>query len=122
MIVVVVANESLVALELLLISIDIGVVVDLAGPFITSMLTGPSESLILFRDTSHGSVLSQIQSLSGCVASNFLTLVAGRIWCLVNLDMLDPKNTSLPLEWAHTLRNCLMNLRNPPAITSYSGD
>ena len=52
----------------------------------------------------------------------FSTLVAGRIWCLVNLDILDPKNTSLPLEWVHTLRNCLMNLRNPPAITLYSGD
>ena len=51
-----------------------------------------------------------------------LLLDAGQIWCLVNLDMINPKNTFLPLEWVHTLHNCMINLRNPPAITSYSGD
>ena len=85
MIVVFVATESGVALEFS-ISIYVGVVVE---------LTCSLESLVSFRDTSHGSVLFQIQSLSGCASSNFSTLVVGQIWCLVNLDMLDPKNTFL---------------------------
>ena len=108
-------------------------------------LTCSSESLVLSRDMSHGSVLFQIQILSGCASNIFLTLVVGQIWylvnldmlcpkntflvlgagqicCLVNLNMLDPKNTFLPLEWVHTLCNCLMNLRNPTVIKSYSGD
>ena len=128
MIVVVVATESWIALELILIFIDIGVVVE---------LTGPLKLLVLYRDMSHGSVLFQIQALSGCVVSKFSTLVAGQIWCSVNLDMLEQKNMFLLLgagqifcsvnldmlnEWVHTSRNYLMNLRNPPAITSYSGD
>ena len=68
MIIVVVATESWVALELFLISIDVGVVAE---------LTGSLELLVLSIDTSDGSVLFQIQSLSGCASSNFLTLIAG---------------------------------------------
>ena len=50
-VVVVVASESWVAFELLSISIDVGVVVE---------LTSSSESLVLSRDTSNGSILFQI--------------------------------------------------------------
>ena len=82
MIVVVGATESWVASKLSSILIDVGVVVELAGSL---------ELLVLSRDTSHGSVLFQTQSSSGYASGNFLTLVVGRIWCLVNLDMLDPK-------------------------------
>ena len=89
MVVVVVATESWVALELFSISIDVVVVVEFIGS---------SESLVLSRDTSHGSVLFQIQSLSVCVGSKFLTLVPGQIRCLVNLDILDPKNMFLLLD------------------------
>ena len=67
-IVVVVATESWVALELFSIWLDVGAVVQ---------LTGSSESLVLSRDMSHGSVLFQIISLSGCAASNCSTFVAG---------------------------------------------
>ena len=88
-IVVVVATESWVALELFSIPIDVVVVVE---------LTGSSELLVSSRDTSHGLVLFHIQSSYGCASSNFLTLVAGRTWCLVNLDMLNPKNTFLFLD------------------------
>ena len=98
MIVVIVATESWVALEFS-ISIDVGVVVE---------LTGSSELLVLSRDSSHGSVLFQIQSLSGCALSNFLTLVVGRILYLVNLDMLDPKNTFLILVAGQIF--CLVDL------------
>ena len=136
MIVVVVATESCVALELFTIPIDVVAIVE---------LTGSSDSLVLSRDTSHGFVFFYTQSLSGCASSMFLTLVVGQTWCLVNIDMLDPKNafllldagriccsvnldmidpenTFLSLEWVHTLRSCLINLRSPPVITSYSGD
>ena len=102
--VVVVATESSAMLALWSISIDIGVVVVLTGSFVTSMLPGPSVSLVLPRDTSHWSMLFQIISLSRCAASNSSTLVAGQIWCLVILVMMDPKNTFLPLELVHTLR------------------
>ena len=77
--VVAVVTESGATLVFVLILIDIGVVVTLIGSFVTSMLTEPLVSLILSRDTSHGSVLFQILSLSGCAASNSLTLVAGQI-------------------------------------------
>ena len=62
--VVVVAAESYAALMLLSISIYIDVVVVLTGSFVTSMLTGLLVSRLSSRDTSHGSVLSQILSLS----------------------------------------------------------
>ena len=77
--VVVVVAESCVTLILLSILIDIGVVVVLTGSFVTSMLTGLSVSLVLSTDLSHESVLFRILSLSGCAASNSLTLVAGQI-------------------------------------------
>ena len=32
------------------------------------------------------------------------------------------KKYVLALEGIHTLRNCLMNLRSPPVITSYPGN
>ena len=74
---VVVVTESCVTLVLLSILIDIDVGVVLTSSFVTSMLTGPSVSLVLSRDKSHGSVLFQIISSSGCAASNYLTLVTG---------------------------------------------
>ena len=120
--VVVVATESCATLVLLSISIDIGVVVVLTNSFVTSMMTGPSVSLLLSRDTSHGSVLFQILSLSGCAASNYLTLVPGRIWYSVVLVMLDPKHISLSLELVHTLIIFLMNLRIPPVVIFYYSD
>ena len=79
--VVVVVAESCAALMLLSNSIDIGVIVVLTGSFVTSILTGLSVSLVLSRDTSHGSVLFQILSSFGCAASNPLTLVVGHILC-----------------------------------------
>ena len=94
---VVVVTEFCATLVLLSISIDISVYVALTGSFVTSMLTGPSVSLVLSRDTSHGSVLFQILLSSGCAASNSLTLVNGRIWCSMILVILDPKYVSLPL-------------------------
>ena len=60
--VVAMAAESCVALVLLSILIDIGDGVVLTGSVVTSMLTGPLVSLVLSRDTSHGSVLFQILS------------------------------------------------------------
>ena len=91
--VVVVATESGATLVLWSISINIGVVVVLTVFFTTSMLNRPLVSIVSSRDTSHRSVLFQIISSSGCAASKFSTLVAGRIWCLVILVILDPKNT-----------------------------
>ena len=77
------AAESCAALMLLSISIDIGVVVVvvvvLTSSFVTSMLTGLLVLLVLSRDTSHGPVLFQILSSSGCAASNSLTLATGRV-------------------------------------------
>ena len=99
MIVAVVATESCVALELFSISIDVAVIVE---------LTGTSESLVLSRDTSHGSVFFHIQSSSGCASSIFLTLVVGLTWYSVDIDMLDPKNTFLLLGTGRIC--CLVNL------------
>ena len=76
MIVVVVATESCVTLELFSILIDVVVIVE---------LTGSSESLVLFRDTSHRSVFFHIQSSSGCASSIVLTLVVGQTWCSVKI-------------------------------------
>ena len=132
----VVAIDSWVALESSSLLIDVVVIV---------VLTCSSDSLVLSRDTLHGLVFFHIQSSSGWASSNFLTLVVGWMWCLVNLHMLDPKNTFLllgggqtccsviidiveqknmflSLEWIHTLCNCLMNLRSPPVITLYPGN
>ena len=64
------ATEAGATLVLWLILIDIGVDVVLTGSFATSMLTGPLVLLVLSRDTSHGFVLFQIISSSGCAASN----------------------------------------------------
>ena len=123
----VVAIDSWVALESSSLLIDVVVVL---------VLTGSSDSLVLSRDMLHGSMLFRIQLLSGFV---------GRMWILVNLDMLDPKNTFLllgggrtccsviidmvkpkymflSLEGIHILCNCLMNLRSLPFITSYPAD
>ena len=97
--VIVVVTESCATLVMLSISIDIGVIVALTGFSLTSMLIRPSVSSVLFRDTSHGSVLFQILSSSGCAASNSLTLVTGQIWCSVILVMLDSKTCPCPKNY-----------------------
>ena len=75
--VVAVVTESCVTFMILSILIDIGVVVAVTDSFVTSMLAGSLVSLVLFRDASHGSMLFQITSASGCAASNCSTFVAG---------------------------------------------
>ena len=77
--VVVVVTESYATFMLLSSLIDVGVIVAVADSFVTSMLAGSLVSHVLSRDTSHGSVLFQIISLTGCTANNCLTFVAGQI-------------------------------------------
>ena len=58
--VIVVMTESCAMFMVLSFLIDIGIVVAATDFFVTSMLTGSLVSLVLFTDTSHGSVLFQI--------------------------------------------------------------
>ena len=56
--------------------IDMGVSVVATDSSITSTLVRFSVPLVLPRNTSHGSVLSQIASLFGCAARSYLIVVA----------------------------------------------
>ena len=101
--------DSCVMLKLSSLLIDVIVIV---------VLTGSSDSLVSTRDTLHGSVFFHMQSLLGCASSNFLTLVVGRMWCSMNLDMLNQKNTFLLLGGGQAYCSVIIDMIEPKKICS----